>query len=396
MYPGNGPGGVMCPNDGDTGYSKAISCPPDKNNETGPWNYAQLGVAVGTNMSHFFHEYEKMQHHDYDWGVFYATDANAGDKRCRYMPKSKGYDCPGYWMPWYGEASKDSSMSGAGQFAPGNPYKNDTWGGGAGCHFADYNPKAGIDQTDAIDDHHRNLVSDRQCQCNVALKQKQTALAYQLPWDAWVDTWLKHATPKPMSEWQGWFGKAKAPSFALDFAACWMNNPRDMIHLQNAIWFRSYDWSNQKIPTSNWQMNATTQRSYWGWNEVPVSVDINTPAYWDAVFIKLPLAICGYEGDNDTAACLSTHAQEQLEADIERYVTAGYLMVGQGFANQRPGSSVAFLREERVSARTRWTRKFFCESWTGPGKKYRVVSANNSCYLDHVPNSTVSVVTLMI
>jgi len=391
MYPALGTGGPMCPNNGNTGYSTAVACPKDKGNETGPWNYAQLGVVIGSNMTHFFHDFDHIQSFGYDSGVFYATDANSGDKRCHYMAKYKGYDCPGHWLPWGGKVTKAPRMNGAGQFAPGNPEKNATWGGGAGCHFADYNPVAGIDQTDAYDDQQRNLVSDRNCQCNAALRSGGAK-----PWDRWVQNWLKFSTPKGPSSWQGWFKGGKAPSFALDFSACWMNNPRDMIAMQNAIWARAGDWSNQKIPASKWELNATTQRSYWGWNEVPVSVDIDHPSWWDTIMIKLPLAICGHEGANDTASCLSPHAQEFLEASLERYVKKGYLKVGKQFANQHPGSSVAFLREIRVDNQTRWTREFFCEAWTGPGGKYKVVKATNGCYLDSATNATVPVLTVII
>lgn len=161
-----------------------------------------------------------------------------------------------------------------------------------------------------------------------------------------------------------------------------------MIGLQNAIWARSSDWSNQKIPASNWQMEASSQRSYWGWNEIPVSVEINSPSYWDAILIKLPLAACKGEGSNDTTSCLSKHAQQELESDLDKYVAAGYLMVGEAFSQRRPGSSIAFLREIRVENKTRWTRQFFCESWTGPGGKYKVVSAKSSCYLDHASQTS--------
>jgi len=169
----------------------------------------------------------------------------------------------------------------------------------------------------------------------------------------------------------------------MDFAACWMNNPRNMISLQNAIWKRAYDWSNQMIPASSWTLEAASQRSYWGWNEVPVSVDVDSPAYWDAIFIKLPLAICNGEGDNDTVSCLSQHAQQELEVDLDKYVATGYLVVGEAFVGQRPGSAVAFLREKRVDQKTRWVREFFCEPWTGPSGKYKVVSTKTGCYLDH-------------
>jgi hypothetical protein len=65
----------------------------------------------------------------------------------------------------------------------------------------------------------RLLAQDYDCQCNYALKGNG--------WGDWVAQWLHFASPKPGFSWQGWFGRGKAPSFGLDFAACWVNNPRE-------------------------------------------------------------------------------------------------------------------------------------------------------------------------
>merc|ERR1719321_1205924 len=103
-----------------------------------------------------------------------------------------------------------------------------------------------------------------------------------------------------------------------------------MINLQNALWFRRFDWHNQKSPASNWQgiKNPGSDRSYWGWNEVPVDRALmNDVGSWDAIVIKLPSAACGKMSSNDdSVVCLSHGAQLQLEDELNMYVHKGYLV----------------------------------------------------------------------
>lgn len=378
MYPSLGPGGAECPNVGKTGYGEAVACPPDENGETGPWNYAQLGYVVGSKRSHFLPDFDKIQNTSWNEGVFYATSANSDKMRCRWLPQYKGYDCPGYWLPWNAKGFKDESKGGAQSFPPGNPEQNPDVGGGAGCHFATYDPLSGIDQTDAPDPNNQgvNLVADPHCSCNIGLRSGGSR-----PWDAWVQQWMRYANAKPNFKWQGWFQGGKAPSFALDFSACWMKNPRDMILMQNAVWRRAHEWSNQMVPTSDWRIGAPTWRSYWGWNEVPLSNTIDQPKFWDAIVIKLPLAVCGYEGGNDTTACMGTNANRMLETHLKLYIAAGFLKVGKASYSVRPGSSVVFLREVRHKL-SYWTRDFFCEPWSSPSGDLQVVHSRESCFVD--------------
>merc|ERR1712167_220216 len=98
-------------------------------------------------------------------------------------------------------------------------------------------------QTDAFGPQG-NLVGNADCECNYKLKNNGRS--------DWYRQWLSSATPKKGFEWQQWFGKGKAPSFALDIVSCWVDNPRDMIELQNQIWWNRYSWSNQMVPSSSW------------------------------------------------------------------------------------------------------------------------------------------------
>ena len=87
---------------------------------------------------------------EWNFGVFYATDANSVDQRCRNIESSQTYDCAGGWLDYDGTWKPDASRRGSGYYTAGNPYANPAWGGGTGCHAQD--PAArGIDQADAID-----------------------------------------------------------------------------------------------------------------------------------------------------------------------------------------------------------------------------------------------------
>merc|ERR1719506_591946 len=192
----------------------------------------------------------------------------------------------------------------------GNPYADASWGGGAGGHFDNANV---IDQTHA-EHNNLNLVRDFDCQCEYRFNDN---------WDHWVDQWINYGYNVKKED--GWFnnGQNKAPHHAVDQASCWMNNPRDMIRLQNMIYWRRYDWSNQLAPKSSWNdANPASLRIYWGWNEVPLAIDkARDLSFRQVYFVKLPAALCaGSTGGVDSIACLSYGAQENLEGDFNLYV----------------------------------------------------------------------------
>jgi hypothetical protein len=323
------------------------------------------------------YEFNDIQSSTWGWGVFYATDSNSADQRCRWLESDNGYDCPGGWLPNGGSFQPDGSKKGSGNYPAGNPYSNANWGGGTGCHFADY--QSAIDQTDANDAQGNNIVQDYDCQCNYNLKGNG--------WSKWVDQWLHDAMPKSGFSWQGWFGAGKAPSYALDFSACWVNNPRDMIQLQNQMWWKREEWSNQMLPSTQWNSKwEPSLRTYWGWNEVPVTgSDMDDPSNWDAIYIKLPAAICGGNGNADSVNCLKDGAHRQLEDDLANYVNQNILLPGYGNIKKRPGSTVVFLNEEAHHGKVGlyFSRRFACEPWTSPNNKYKIVQSNGDCYIDY-------------
>jgi len=381
-YPNGNP---FCPTTGYNGFQHLKACTDN------PWINAVVLAVVGSSMGKLFPHFDTVQTDpNWGWGVFYGTDSNSVDQRCRFLSSSKGYDCPGFWIDMHGRSQTCLTCKGAGGYAAGNPLSSTGGGGGAGCHVN--KAKRAWDQFDA--DSQENLVSGystggSDCQCNYNLKGNG--------WQDWVMQWIQHAKAKPGFSWEAWLGPGKklAPGFAVDLTACWVNNPRDMIYIQNMMWFHRFEWDNQLMPQSSWDFNANdaaSQRRYWGWNEVPVDAKVvNDPRNWDAVVIKLPAAICPRSsGGGDSLKCLSASAQIDLQTQLDWYVSKNLLKVGEGFQGSRPGSYVVLMREylKDKTKTGQWARYFFCESWNS--NKYQIVykaptggGNTGECYLDH-------------
>merc|ERR1719506_127476 len=122
-------------------------------------------------------------------------------------------------------------------------------------------------------------------------------------------------------------GTGKGASWQAELAACWVNNPRDMINLQNQFYWKRKEWNNQQVPQVGYKdHDAKANRAYWGWNEVPVDrVSISNQGNWDAVMIKLPAAACGGNGDNDLLSCVPLQYQVQLEKQLDMWNKYGKL-----------------------------------------------------------------------
>ena len=95
-----------------------------------------------------------------------------------------------------------------------NPQVNSNWGGGAGCH-QDITTHV-IDQLNQQDSGGENLVRDQDCQCNNY---------FNADWSKWV---LLFAQNDDLAHF----------TLHADQGICWVNNPRDMIKMQNQLfWF---------------------------------------------------------------------------------------------------------------------------------------------------------------
>ena len=115
--------------------------------------------------------------------VFYPADSNAADDRCRWLPEQDGYDCPfATFLPAHGSPVHNSSMTGTGSFLAGNRAVNESWGGGAGCHFSAFDTGAknlSINQVEAHDTQGRSMVAGKDCQCNPAFRADPAGWASQ-------------------------------------------------------------------------------------------------------------------------------------------------------------------------------------------------------------------------
>lgn len=405
LYPGSG--NIWFPNDGSDGYGDiTFQTPQEPSGDAGPWTFASVGAVVGTSMSILYPNFDNIQDADWGWGVFYATDSNSVDQRCIYWDDNNGWDCPGGWLDASGNFDTSTGSKGSGSYYMGNPdvYGLGGGGGGAGCHFGtDHNL---IDQPDSSD-HNSNLVGDANCQCNYGLNGND--------WNDWLNEFVTRLKQKDSyAASRPWLngGGALAPGWAMDSSICWVNNPRDLIMLQNQLHWNRESWNNQRVPLSDWGSGETSElRKYWGWNEIPVDRDIvEDPANWDAVVVKLPADICQNNfGSWDSVWCLGSTEQWDLENQLDQFVQNGKLVPGAENVGSRPGSYVVFAREwgqtwenslgssrnHTLKAGSKWSgvnwqRWFFCEEWWSPGGKYHIVhmpqsddpDGNGACYIE--------------
>jgi len=388
---------VDCPNDGWNGFSNLSPCMTDPGNsdEVSPWNYAGTGYILSPEgMGNLFPEWDNVQHDDWGWHVFYPTDSNSVDYRCIWLETYQGWDCgpdmwnypngawKGGWIPLNGDWVEDNTKLGSGNYEAGNPAAFSGKGGGAGCHFDKLavDDGMGLDQTDGSTDDGHGLVMDYNCQCDYIFSDN---------WEHWVQVWIATATPKPQTAWENWLGGSgiKAPNRALDMASCWVNNPRDLIGLQNAFYKFREDWSNQLAPKSNWDTaNPQSLRYYWGWNEIPVDrTKVSKSSNHAAIFVKLPAAICGGMGGDDSIACLSAGGKLALQRDLWKYIHDGKILPGKAMLGKHPGSDVVVVREWYDNSEDWWRRWIFCEDWWSPdGKLHIAFQVDGTCYIEVV------------
>lgn len=379
-----------CPNAGTNGYFDTIGCKEDPGNpgEWGPWNYVGVTYVIGSAMEKIFYDFDHIQDDDWGWGVFYPTDSNSVDWRCRWLEDYNGYECGpgpagehgGGWIDGTtGVWNEAPDKIGTGGYPAGNPVVDDGNGGGTGCHL-DKRGSLTLDQTDAWDSNGENLVSDHHCQCNYVFSSN---------WKDWVYSWIQNAASKPETAYENWFAGGKAPSRAMDMAACWVNNLRDMINLQNEIYWARQDWSNQLTPATQWSKDPQSTRIYWGWNELPMDrLSVIDPANHDATMLKIPASLCGNGGGDDSLNCLSDGAAYALERDFDKWAKDGFLVPGIDNIRNRPGSYVVLVREY-VDDYYNWQKYFFCESWTSPNGNWQIVylpmeetdSGTGACYI---------------
>ena len=70
--------------------------------------------------------------------------------------------------------------------------------------------------------------------------------------------------------------------WTVDWGIPWLNNLPDMIRLQNQLWLQRANWKPQRDPfgiglrVSDPELQKQYDRTYWGWNEIPMDADVIT------------------------------------------------------------------------------------------------------------------------
>jgi len=307
---------------------------------------------IGNNIGELLPDIDNVQNDDWQWGVFYATDSNAVDNRCRWRADDNGWDCPGAWVDADNGVTWDDGSgdvhTGTGWYSFGNPYTGGG-GGGTGPHWGGAD-LGDLNQENARDWNGVALTENFDSQCNGDLRGNG--------WADWVNHWLEND-----SQNAGHYA-------SVDRVACWVSNIRDLVNLQNSL-YRIYAWA---------LAPGTLPVEYWGWNEIPFDrLSIGNPENWDAVVIHLPAEICSLSGidGSDVVDCLHPDSHSRLESTLDKWVGAGYLVPGAENIANRPGSYVVFVREfwsYDGSEAGNWFKYFFCSNWASPQGTYEIVS----------------------
>ena len=350
------------------------------------WVAPTLAVAIAGTES-FGRLFSTSNVHDDTWidGVWYAHDSNCCDKRALWVPASQGYDAPYAWIDQSGKVSlPQTHKRGSGHYGPGNPTVNPPLGGGGtGPHVANNYPQAAKTNTQEIDqidgkrfDRDRPLVADYYCQIdyrtwNTKGTEAKTCDIHEAVrgWLPWIEAFAKDAEKRggDISKREAWIA---------DLAMGWVNNPRPMITLQNALWKYRDIWCDKK---STFPPDPNSDGRYWGWNEIPFDKGtINNPANWKCFIIVLPPGFRHLKDVLNNRAAQKHVVEQQLVEQLNSY------RANHSLHAESTHSSVALARQIKdphqpdpnVDSVTVWKREFFTEDvtigggWSIRGEKF--------------------------
>lgn len=328
--------------------------------ENGNWLAPTLAVAIGS--EHFGNLFTTTNIQDVSVtnGVWYAHDSNCCDKRALWSEDHKGYDAPHAWIDCNQASPIAKSLPdkyGSGSFEAGNPFAG-FGGGGTGVHTK-YNYDEGASQTNYIEQidgktviPNRDLLSDYTCQIKYEYWNNVSPEEYDAV-DGWMD-WIQHFANDANACFDE-NGKKRydGQSWTANLAMGWLDHPRKMITLQNALWKYRDIWCTGIVPP-----DSRHPKQYWGWNEIPFSKEqINKPDNWSCFIIVLPPEI-KYLFDalkNDTAKL-------NLIAQLDYYAKT--------FAFYPNSSSIVLVRQipnenaKGYPPGLVWMREFFAEDVT--------------------------------
>lgn len=266
------------------------------------WNTPTLAVAIGSDHHGVLFDVENIQNADWDHGVWYAHDSNCCDQRALWSEDYKGYEAPCAWVDCKLEnegktiTTINEEKFGSGHYSAGNPSSPppsevlpEIRGGGTGVHMK-YNyfqaKASGSTWPDQIDgklyDKDKGLVSTHECEIKTEDWGISSLDYYTI--DAWKG-WIEHfANDAKLYLKEDNTPRYNGESWTANLAMGWLDHPRKMITLQNALWKYRDTWCTGNVPPE-----PRSYLYYWGWNEIPFKKDDIDKSYnWTCFIIVLP------------------------------------------------------------------------------------------------------------
>ena len=153
-----------------------------------------------------------------------------------------------------------------------------------------------------------------------------------------------------------------------DWGIAWVNNIPDMIRLQNQLWLQRRNWKPQRDPygiglqSDDPQRQLLYDRTYWGWNELPMDADRITGEPL-AFTLALPTGYSSMRELFDAADAFGprilTEVYDAINSQIDWYCDPANAS-GFGFGENK----LALARQVSDDGGVSYERQFFAESFS--------------------------------
>ena len=154
----------------------------------------------------------------------------------------------------------------------------------------------------------------------------------------------------------------------VDWGIAWLNNIPDMIRLQNQLWQRRADWKPQRDPfgiglqVSDPQRQLEYDRTYWGWNEIPMDADVITGVPL-AFTLALPTGYQSFQelfdAADDFGPRILSEVYDAINTQIDWYADPAN---AKGFS--LGSNQIALARQLSSDGGRSYRREFFAESFS--------------------------------
>ena len=161
----------------------------------------------------------------------------------------------------------------------------------------------------------------------------------------------------------------------VDWGIGWLNNLADMIRLQNQLWLHRASWKPQRDPfgiglqVSDAQRQLAYDRTYWGWNEIPMDADVITGEPL-AFTLALPT---GYQSVQQLFAAaeasgprILAEVHDAINTQVDWYTDPAN---AKGF--QLGSNQIALARQLSSDGGRSYRREFFAESFSTNRYQFR-------------------------